>query len=252
VARPIYFVSDVHLSPDASDRTALFLRFLDVLRGSGGALYILGDLFDFWVGPKHERLPSYRTTLQQLEALARSGVPVRFLHGNRDFYLDRSVADRYGVELLGDEAVLRQSDRQILLTHGDLLCATSRSYRFCRRLFRSRPVAGVFKRLPLKWGCALARVYRRISRRTAANNGPKPTTFCESALHKAFAAGADVIVCGHGHQVATRYFDDGGPRTLYMLGAWAHGGSYLVLQDGRFSFHTLSHDDHHGNTEHDD
>lgn len=243
---PIYFVADVHLSPQARARTEAFLRFLESLP-SPSTLFIVGDLFDFWVGPKHALLPDHRRTLRRIRALTKRRVTVKFLYGNRDFYFDARIARRYGMEVLGDEALFEVGGLKMLALHGDSFCTRDHSYHMARRLFRSRPLAALFKALPVSWSYALASLYRSISRWLGVRRDRSNLSFTPEAVQKAFQRGVDVIICGHSHQQSCEQFSTG--RTLYILGDWSTRGSYLEFRNREFHYQTVQTDGHNSNTE---
>jgi len=247
----IYFIADVHLSPQLPERTRLFLSFLDIVKQRGGSLYILGDLFDFWVGPKHATLHDHQAALKKLQAISRCGVKVMFLYGNRDFYFDSNIARKYGMEVLGDETVINDHGRRILLTHGDLFCTKDHSYRLCRRIFRSNLFRIIFKRLPVTWSYALARFYRHLSMHLVPRKHPTRRNITPEAVQAAFDSGMNLIICGHGHdQLSKDYTRNGKQQLPYMLGDWSDKGSYLELKDAELTFQSVEKNDYHGDVEH--
>ena len=121
------FVSDLHLDPERPAITELFGRFLDGEARDADALYILGDLFEAWVGDDD---PSEAGTFvaARLKALADAGVPVCFIRGNRDFLLGDAYAKRAGMTILPDPAVILLQGEPTLILHGDLLCSDDTAY----------------------------------------------------------------------------------------------------------------------------
>ena len=237
-----WFVADVHLSPSRPERTARLLSFLAREVGPADELYILGDLFDYWIGPKHLDLPDYREALEALGQVVRGGTRVTFLLGNRDFYMDRLFAQATGVRVAPGrtEHRLAAASQKVYLCHGDYLEGRRGLGFRLQEAIRSRPVEWVFVRLPALAANLCARFYRWLSgRRTrrpksgAKNLGPHG--LLQEALEAEFRRGTDVIVCGHVHvpqQVTFRV--DGRETVLFTLGDWSEGESYLVEEEGRW------------------
>ncbi|MDF3008285.1 MAG: UDP-2,3-diacylglucosamine hydrolase, partial [Enterobacter kobei] len=115
------FIADLHLQTEEPAITAGFLRFLAGTAQKADALYILGDLFEAWIGDDDPN-PLHRQIAAALKALTDSGVPVYFLHGNRDFLLGQRFARESGMTLLPEEKVLELYGKRLLILHGDTLC----------------------------------------------------------------------------------------------------------------------------------
>jgi UDP-2,3-diacylglucosamine hydrolase len=236
------FISDVHLSSRCPERTEAFVRFLRREAPRTQELYILGDLFDYWFGPKHLTVPDYREALDALREVVGGGLRVVFIKGNRDFFL-RGFAEATGIEVAaaGVEHRLTIAGRQVTLCHGDYLEGRSGpGFRF-QEFIRSRFWEWIWTRLPVAVADGGARIYRWISgRRTrrprpvrAAHLGPHG--LCDETLLAEFRRGTDILVCGHVHvpqQVVCR--PDGRETILFILGDWSDGECYLEEQDGQW------------------
>ncbi len=122
-----WFVSDLHLRFVRRNTTRQFLNFLTTRAAGAERLYILGDLFDAWVGDDDPSPPN-NAVKKSLRALSDSGTEVYFQHGNRDFLIGERFADETGVQMLGDYAVIDLFGKSTLLTHGDLLCTDDIPY----------------------------------------------------------------------------------------------------------------------------
>ena len=240
------FLSDVHLSPREPGRTERLLRFLRREAPRADEIYILGDLFDYWIGPKHLGLPDYREALEALRDAAR-GRAVFFLIGNRDFYMRCGFEEATGIRVLpgrtgrarrGSVGLYLNVPRcsrsgldRVCLCHGDYLEGrTDRGFRI-QEWIRSEEFERKFIRLPACIAKAMAGFYRWLSSR-------KPRRSCrisEAVLEAECRKGTDIIVCGHFHKPQTRTIEAGGRRmVLFVLGDWSGGESYLVEDDGRW------------------
>jgi len=153
------FISDIHLCADRPDMTAALVRFLAHDAPGADALYVLGDLFEFWIGDDDPN-PLHQQIAEAFAALSQQGVPIYFIHGNRDFMLGRQFAKRAGMTLLGDPCVIELYGERVLLSHGDLLCTLDLGYQKFRRITQLRWLRWLFLRLPLSRRQAIAHKIR--------------------------------------------------------------------------------------------
>jgi UDP-2,3-diacylglucosamine hydrolase len=228
------FLSDVHLAPRDPERTRRFLAFLDAETPRTNELYILGDLFDYWIGPKHLREPGYREAIRALHAATEAGLRAMFLLGNRDFYME-GFTEATGVAVAPGrtEHEIAAGGKRVYLCHGEYLEGRRRR---AEEFIRSRAVEWFYTRLPACAAKAGARFYRWVSERRFLPGKPKPrrvVVLSEALLEERFRNGADVIVCGHVHRAERRDLSiDGRPKTLFTLGDWADRPNWLVEDDG--------------------
>jgi UDP-2,3-diacylglucosamine hydrolase len=227
------FLSDVHLSPACPERTAHLARLLEAESPRAATVYILGDLFDYWIGPKHLALPDYAEALRALRRVTGSGVRVVYLWGNRDLFLGRRFGEALGVETTPGPVRLVVGGRRVYLSHGDELCSRDRAARRAQAIMRWAPIAAVYTRLPIALATFLAQGYRRHSRLVTARKPRRRVALADEAVLAVFAAGADVIVCGHLHHAARHIWRVGAEeKVLFALGDWSDGPSYLIEEDG--------------------
>jgi UDP-2,3-diacylglucosamine hydrolase len=230
------FVSDLHLDAAASGTVELFLDFLRTEAAASDALYILGDLFETWIGdddvePVHARV---RAGLRELTA---SGVPCFIQHGNRDFLLDSAFMEQSGCRLLPDPAVLQLGGRGFVLSHGDMLCTEDRGYQRFRRVARNATVQRCWRALPL----SIRRRFAALARqRSHAYTQRQPMSLMDvtpaavAALLR--STDCDVLIHGHTHRPAVHRIEvDGRERTRIVLGDWhGRGNALALLADGAF------------------
>lgn len=229
----VVFASDFHLKSLESSTTRTAHHFLDEVGGSSDAVMLLGDVFDFWIGPASERSPVARSTLDLCAGLARKGVRLFFIPGNRDFLFDRATARANGITVLPDVAMILTQGRRILCLHGDQLCSLDRSYHIATRILRSGPVLALSRVLPVFLMRRLAEGYRDHSRRITRHKSRKSMDLCFEAVGELLATGCDGMVCGHVHQ-ARRYASLAPSRRmeLLVLSAWGRRGAYVNLEGG--------------------
>lgn len=162
-----WFLSDLHLAEERPDTLALFSRFLDVLPTPGDAVYILGDLFDVWIGDDDDS-PLAQRVKTELRRLTRHGVSLYLQRGNRDFAIGRRLADDTGARLLPDAHVVEVAGEPTLLMHGDLLCTDDTEYLKARRRFRNPLFQWFMLRKPLAERRRLAAHIQQRSRQRKA------------------------------------------------------------------------------------
>jgi UDP-2,3-diacylglucosamine hydrolase len=234
------FVSDVHLDTEAPQATQQFLDFLGGEAAGAAALYILGDLFEAWVGDD-DRDPQKERVMQALRGLSTSGVACFALHGNRDFLLGTGFTQRSGCQLLSDPVIAQIDGEPVLITHGDALCTDDHPYQELRTTVRNPDWQQRFLALPRGRREMLANEARAGSRQHTARTIPRIMDVNEAAVTRAFtAAGVRRMIHGHTHRPAVHELTvDGSPAQRIVLGAWYEQGSYLHCEAGRYELRVL-------------
>ncbi|MFZ5661656.1 MAG: UDP-2,3-diacylglucosamine diphosphatase [Pseudomonadota bacterium] len=239
------FVSDLHLEAERPAITDLFVRFLRERARAARALYVLGDLFEAWVGDDDPAEPG-ATVARELRALRDAGVPLFFLRGNRDFLLGEAYARRAGMRILPDPAVIVLDGRPVLLMHGDLLCTGDTAYQQFRAQTRDPQWQRQFLAQPLPARVAFAQQAR--ARSQAAQDALKAQGMLEAITDADPATveetlrryGIDTLIHGHTHRPAIHALDiDGRPCRRIVLGDWYEQGSVLRVADGAFELEAL-------------
>jgi UDP-2,3-diacylglucosamine hydrolase len=223
------FISDLHLDAALPAASAQFADFLLRTARSADALYILGDLFESWIGDDDDE-PHLQEICAALSCLTGSGVACYVMHGNRDFLLGGAFQARTGCRLLEDPVIIDLYGERALLTHGDLLCVGDSSYQQLRGVVRRRRWQRRFLRLPLDVRRSLARAARAGSaahtRATTADIMDADDGAVRAVMR---ACGVHTLIHGHTHRPAVHEFDlDGAPARRIVLGAWHEQGSYLA------------------------
>ena len=230
------FVSDLHLDPDRPEITALFGRFLDDEARGADALYILGDLFEAWVGDD-DPSEAGAFVADRLRALVEAGVPVSFIRGNRDFLLGDTYAARCGMTLLDDPTVVDLYGTPTLLLHGDLLCTDDTAYQQFRTQTRDPQWQAQFLAQPLAARLAFAAQARAASQarygELVAKGMAESVGDVAPATVQAWFERFGVRRMIHGHTHRPAIHDEGSGRTRIVLGDWYEQGSVLrVSADG--------------------
>ncbi|VFP86908.1 UDP-2,3-diacylglucosamine hydrolase [Candidatus Erwinia haradaeae] len=232
------FIADLHLCNQAPSITSSFLKFLNYEARYIDALYILGDLFDSWIGdddpnPLHDYLAF---SLRQLS------IPCHFLHGNRDFLLGRNFAYRAGINLIPDEYVLEVYGQRLLIMHGDTLCANDILYQSYRQIVQCRWVKNLFLAIPIYTRKHIASIIRDYSKRV--NNNKKieimdvhPQLVTE-IMH---AYRVSILIHGHTHRPAVHKLEIyGQPAQRLVLGDWNQQGSMVRVSHNDIQLVTFS------------
>lgn len=223
------FISDIHLSQGRPDMTAALVRFLAEDAPGADALYVLGDLFEFWIGDDDPN-PLHREVADAFLALSQQGVPLYFIHGNRDFLLGRQFAKRAGMILLGDPCVIELYGERVLLSHGDLLCTRDEGYQKFRRITQLKWLRWLFLRLPLSRRQAIAHKMRGQSQMENAHKSQIIMDVTPEAVDDMLRQhGCRLMIHGHTHRPAIHDFTlDGHAARRIVLGDWFEQGSVLV------------------------
>lgn len=235
------FISDLHLDPSRPAITDLFLDFLRGEARQAEALYILGDLFEAWIGDDTPSSAADAVALA-LREVSDAGVPVYFIRGNRDFLLGNDYAARAGMRILPDPSVIQLHGKPVLLQHGDLLCTDDVAYQAFRTQTRNPAFIAQFLSQSLEARVAFAQKARAASQahQSEMKQDDKATfeTVTDVAPAEVVATfqryGVDTMIHGHTHRPAIHTVNAGEHSfTRIVLGDWYEQGSVLrVDADG--------------------
>jgi UDP-2,3-diacylglucosamine hydrolase len=235
------FIADVHLKRDERAKRDALIRLLAELAGPGTHLYILGDLFDIWIGPRQlTDQPEMKPVIDAMKRFVDAGGELVFFHGNRDYYITDWLTEKCGAETVRENKTVDLGGRRAWLTHGDLLCTGDRVYHFVRWCIRNRLAVAVYLTLPASLRYGLATFYMGVSaskkgERRATRHGISP-----AAIKRIVRRGADLIICGHVHYPVDQVWREGGREArLIALAPWTDCGSALEFAAGEFSLRRI-------------
>jgi len=222
------FISDLHLEADRPEIGKQFESFLQGEATGVDALYILGDLFEYWVGDDDPD-PHYAVMKGAIRQLVDSGVPVFYMHGNRDFMIGEQFADETGVILLADPEPIELHGNTILLSHGDSLCTDDTHYQQMRQLTRDPEWQAMMLAIPLDERIAIAENARRQSEEYNASIDEEIMDVNQEAVLDTFREhGIEVLLHGHTHRPAVHEIDlEDRKATRIVLGDWYEQGSVV-------------------------
>ncbi|VAX13219.1 UDP-2,3-diacylglucosamine diphosphatase [hydrothermal vent metagenome] len=234
------FVSDLHLATDRPKTRALFLRFLETRARQADALYILGDLFEVWLGDDMI-LPDYQPVIQAMKALSHSGVALNLMHGNRDFFMGKRLAQLCGATLLDDPVVIELDGIASLLLHGDTLCIDDVDYMKFRSMVRNPQWQKEVLAKSPEQRLALARQFREISKTETGSKSEAIMDVNQTEVERMFSEYEVArLIHGHTHRPAIHDFEvDGQPVQRIVLGDWYTQGSVLVCEKGHCALETV-------------
>ncbi|MDX1507105.1 MAG: UDP-2,3-diacylglucosamine diphosphatase [Woeseiaceae bacterium] len=234
------FISDLHLEAERPDIGRQLLDFLDGEAASAEALYILGDLFESWVGDDDPD-EHYAEIKAALKKLVDSGVPVYFMHGNRDFMVGVDFAHETGVQILPDPYEVELYGDSVLLSHGDALCTDDEEYQQVRAMTRNPEWQAMMLAKPLEERLAFAAQARAQSQARGAELADEIMDVNADAVKQTIAKhGVDILLHGHTHRPAVHDVDvNGRSATRIVLGDWYEQGSVVRWDEDGFSLDVL-------------
>ncbi|KAF0812733.1 UDP-2,3-diacylglucosamine hydrolase [Andreprevotia sp. IGB-42] len=224
----LLFIADLHLSPADPATVAAFHAFLQGPARTATTLYVLGDLFEVWIGDDQLDDPFYATQAQAFAQLAGNGTAVRFMPGNRDFLCGARFAREAGLTILPDPTVITPFGAPVLLAHGDAYCTDDAAYQRFRRIVRNPLTQWLWRRLPLRIrnreAAKLRQQSQQHNRQKSAYILDVNSTAVEAAMR---AAASQLLIHGHTHRPACHQHAGG---TRWVLPDWHEGrGGYLRL-----------------------
>ncbi|PLY01344.1 MAG: UDP-2,3-diacylglucosamine diphosphatase [Desulfuromonas sp.] len=233
------FIADAHLRNPQDENYRRLLSFLSRQGGEIRTLFLLGDIFQFWIGRRFENFAPYQPMLQMLRQLQAGGTKIVYVEGNHDFYLAPYFAAVMGCTVLPDGGDADCDGLQIHVAHGDLVDPDDTGYHKLRRLLRSRLTRFLAHILPVnliwrisEWGAnksAGSRAGREV------DSAPREKLINHARPH--FENGCAAVITGHFHQPLCEKSDQG---TIIALGDWITQYSYAVCEDGKFRLETDS------------
>jgi UDP-2,3-diacylglucosamine hydrolase len=230
------FAGDVHLRPGDSAAAGRFFSFIESRRGRIDRLVLLGDFFDYWIGPRHLKGRDYGDAIEGLRRATRQGLRIDFIHGNRDYFVEREFERATGVRVAGSELSLTLGGREVLCAHGDFIYNRNPKYTAYRRLMRFGAVRAAVLSIPAGVGKSLARGFRGVSRKTTPAYLWSDRDLLDGAAAY-FDRGVDVLICGHIHRPTHLESERSGRRRdLYVVGDWDGSGDCVFFDGEKWSF----------------
>jgi UDP-2,3-diacylglucosamine hydrolase len=233
------FISDLHLCASRPAINQLFIEFLEKRLQPGDHLYILGDLFEAWIGDDAVD-DQNQTVIDALQTLHQKQIPVFIMHGNRDFLLGDQFASATGATLIEDPYLIKLGGTEVLLMHGDTLCTDDVDYQAFRQQVRNPAFCSEFLSYPVEKRMAIASQFREESRNRSKEKSAAIMDVNQDAVEQTMMRyGVHHLIHGHTHRPAQHHFELGGATAeRTVLGDWYQQGSALRY-DGSFTLETL-------------
>jgi len=222
------FISDLHLSENTPFVTEGFFEFLKTAAQELSHLYILGDLFEAWVGDDDDSQHAM-SVMQKINHATRNGLEIFFIHGNRDFLCGQKFAEQSNLTLLPDPFFLNFFDQKIALSHGDNFCTEDLEYIKFKKEVRSEKWQQEFLQKPLDDRLNIASNMRDASQKNNSNKDISIMDVTPNAIQEFFAEHRiDLLIHGHTHRPNTHQINSG---TRIVLGDWHKTGWCLMLDE---------------------
>lgn len=236
------FISDLHLCSSRPAITQQFLTFLQTEAVQAHALYILGDLFEYWAGDDDLDDAHHQAIIAGLHRLAATGTNIFFMHGNRDFLLGQVFADAAGIQLLHDPTIIDLHGKRVLLSHGDALCTDDVDYQAFRRQVRTSAWQAAFLATPLAARKTQIKTLRLRSEQEKSYKSESIMDVNADAVNHLIKDYdyPELLIHGHTHRPALhRLKVDGHACQRWVLGDWYEQGSRLRCDATGCSSHLL-------------
>lgn len=229
-----YFIADLHLSENRPHLLALFRQFMQEQAPEAEKLYILGDLFDFWIGDD-EQSDLISEVQQLIRHLTEQGVPCYFQHGNRDFLIGKKFANACGLTLLPTYQVIDLYGTPTLLCHGDTLCVDDVKYQHYRKKVHQKWRQWLFLHLPLKVRLNIAEKIRAKSRQDKQLKSTEIMDVNADFVQQIFAQ-FHVTQMIHGHTHRQKHHEIPPHFHRIVLGDWGETSSLLEVTPHSIEF----------------
>lgn len=232
----IAFISDLHLSAERPSTISLFCNFMEKSGRQLGSLYILGDLFDYWIGDDGAEALGFGAVENALRQTSDSGTDIYFIAGNRDFLVGEAFAERTGVTLLADKTVLELSGERVMIAHGDQFCTDDSAYMAARAQFLDPAWQQAKLQAPIEARIAEARELRKQSEESKRYKPESIMDVNQAEILRSFREhNLDRLIHGHTHRPYIHQLDvDGRSCRRYVLGEWHQGRSVLYANQGKY------------------
>lgn len=226
------FISDLHLDKAQDKNYQQFLQLLNETQPPVDAVYILGDLFEAWIGDDHD-LKEHPQIISALRSLTEKAVPVYFLHGNRDFLIGKEFFRQTGCQLLAQETKIQLYGQPVLIMHGDTLCTKDFAYIKARKKLRNPFLQAVFLMLPISLRKKIANEMRQKSMLHTSATSYEMMDVTPSEVMKVMQKHeVKFLIHGHTHRPAFHEVNSGqGKAERIVLGAWHDNGNVLVWEE---------------------
>ncbi|WP_018624288.1 UDP-2,3-diacylglucosamine diphosphatase [Kangiella aquimarina] len=234
----IHIISDLHLCEERPDLTALFNQYMDEIAPKSDALYVLGDLFESWIGDDDDS-EFVKSIIAKFKDYSETGKPLYFQHGNRDFLLGDEFAKATGGVIVGEVHPITIGNKEAILMHGDSLCWDDKEYMQFRQMVRSDEWQQQLLSQPLAVRRGIAADLRQKSREAQANKASAITDVHPDAVKEVLQKHqADILIHGHTHRPDFHDIEVNGKHCQrIVLSDWGDKGHFLTIEGDEIDSH---------------
>ncbi|MEM5528448.1 UDP-2,3-diacylglucosamine diphosphatase [Gammaproteobacteria bacterium AS21] len=231
----VLFISDIHLCQQRPDLTNAFVNFLQTTATSCQQLYLLGDIFDAWIGDDFTD-PKMQTVFDSLQQLSAGGCQLFFQHGNRDFLIGDEFAKLTGIKILKESTIVKLPTQQALIMHGDQLCTDDVEYQNFRIMVRSQSWQQQFLAKTITERLSIAEHLRSTSQKMTKQKSSEITDVNQHAVIDALnQSGVELLIHGHTHRPQIHSIEQTNTAsTRVVLGDWDTSLWYLRCDENGY------------------
>ena len=237
----ITFISDLHISESQPEIANQFIDFLDNCAQNSDALYILGDLFEYWIGDDNPD-PYYKDIILCLNKYITNGIPTYFIHGNRDFLIGEKFSKDTGIKILKDPSIIKINEERVLISHGDIFCTDDHEYQATRRVTRDPEWQKMMLKKSIREREDFALKVREKSKQSTKYLDENITDVNKKEINETFKNNnLAKIIHGHTHKPGIHnMLLDNTPHQRIVLGDWYEQGSILQWEKSGPNLITLN------------
>jgi UDP-2,3-diacylglucosamine hydrolase len=221
------FVSDTHLNDSSPETIAKFINFLEKNVSKYGCLFILGDLFDWWIGDDTNQFPQITTALKKLS----KSMSIYFIAGNRDFFIGKEFEKKTGIQILKDPTLIQLGNKKTILLHGDTLCVDDKKYQKFRTIARSIIIKKIYLNLPLVLRQYIFKAVRKKSDEGKKSKNIEIMDVNQAAVENLFNEFncPPLMIHGHTHRPKKHYYNFNNKHCeRWVLNDWYDSESFLL------------------------
>ena len=222
----IAFISDLHLEPIENNRLETFYNLLSRANDDFDALYIIGDLFEYWIGDDDQH-PVNRNIIQNIKKSTDNGLGIFLMHGNRDFLLGSKFEEMTGAKIIDDMTIIEDEFCKIMVSHGDVFCTDDIEYQKLKKTLRSDEWIKSFLSKTIEERIIFANQLRSQSAESSSNKAESimdvNLDYVDEVIEK---NNLDILIHGHTHRPAIHKLDSGASRAV--LGSWENNEGWII------------------------
>ena len=222
----IAFISDLHLEPIENTRLKTFYNLLSEANGQFNSLYIIGDLFEYWIGDD-DKHPVNKDIIQNIKKATDSGLNIFLIHGNRDFLLGSRFEEMTGIQIIDDMTIIEDEFCKIMVSHGDVFCTDDIEYQNLKKTLRSKEWIESFLSKSVEERIDYANQLRSQSAESSSNKAENimdvNIDYVDEVISK---NNLDLLIHGHTHRPAIHKLDSGASRAV--LGSWENNEGWII------------------------